>query len=168
MQAGGNAGCWLRPACCHPCCALVSIWASVPSLSNNKLRYSSMDTGSEQRALQSRLDQVFGQLSRGQEQPSWQPTTQPVFRVGAPITDQGDSSDEEDEYKERARREVVPGAPSLRRSLHLERKALNANIRRLGGAYKECMWCCQPALHCLHCRRPVAPGPFWTLWTPLC
>ncbi len=60
--------------------------------------------------LQNRLDAVFGALTKPGEEQQWRPSTEQVFRVGAPILDQAASSDEEAEFEERARREVVPGA----------------------------------------------------------
>ena len=68
-------------------------------------------------SLQSRLDNVFGALVKPGEQQQWKPSTEQVFRVGGPIADQDGSSDEE--FEERARREVVPGA--LSRNLWLIR-----------------------------------------------
>ncbi|GAB4819088.1 hypothetical protein N2152v2_006134 [Parachlorella kessleri] len=56
---------------------------------------------------QSRLDNVFGALVKPGEQQQWKPSTEQVFRAGGPIADQDASSDEE--FEERARREVVPG-----------------------------------------------------------
>lgn len=65
----------------------------------------------QQQALQSRLNAVFGALSRpGEKDPgAWQPSTEQVFRTGSDGADREASSDEEAEYEERARREVVPG-----------------------------------------------------------
>lgn len=61
--------------------------------------------------LQSRLDAVFGGLKKPQdeaEKPEWQPTKKSVFRGGA-LREGGDSSDEEREWQERQRKELVPG-----------------------------------------------------------
>jgi hypothetical protein len=63
--------------------------------------------------LQNRLDAVFGGLAKPGEEQQWRPSTEQVFRVGAPIVDHAPSSDEEAEFEERTRREVVPGASSL-------------------------------------------------------
>ena len=69
--------------------------------------------------LQSRLDAVFGGLKKTQdeeEKPEWQPTKKSVFRGGA-LREGGDSSDEEREWQERQRKELVPGPSGPRGSV---------------------------------------------------
>lgn len=59
--------------------------------------------------LQARLDSVFGNLGTGPTStPPWRPVQEHVFRIGSDLDDEM-SSDEDEEYKERTRREVLLG-----------------------------------------------------------
>jgi len=58
-------------------------------------------------SLQDRLEKAFGALTRPDDQPAWKPSQQQIFRSGAGVADADGSSDEE--YRERQRREAVPG-----------------------------------------------------------
>jgi hypothetical protein len=60
-------------------------------------------------SLQDRLDKAFGALAPSTgHQPIWRPTTEQVFKVGGPA-DAGNSTDEDEEYQEKQRRETLPG-----------------------------------------------------------
>lgn len=87
-----------------------------------------------QEALQSRLDAVFGALHPPGDQPSaWRPSTEQVFKDGGVAgAEQGASSDEEAEFEERARREVVPVRV---RAARLPTGSSNADATARGGAH---------------------------------
>ena len=59
--------------------------------------------------LQARLDTVFGDLNRGNvSTPPWRPVQEHVFKLGSDL-DLEMSSDGDEEYRERTRREVILG-----------------------------------------------------------